>query len=107
MAKDCRLIVPPRESQQNINSHRQEPQNIWIRKQDQFNTKECMLYLQAKHKRRGWYVDSGFSKNMTGDMDRFLTLNKERYQSISFGNDNSDIIIGIGTVKLRSKDAKA
>jgi hypothetical protein len=43
MAKDCRLIVPPRESQQNINSHRQEPQRIWIRKQDQFNTEECTL----------------------------------------------------------------
>jgi hypothetical protein len=32
MAKDCILIVPPRESQQNINSHRQEPQRIRIGK---------------------------------------------------------------------------
>jgi hypothetical protein len=106
MAKDCRLIVPPRESQQNINSHRHEPQRIWIRKQDQFNTEECMLSLQAKHKRHGWYVDSGCSKHMTGDMDRFLTLKKERDGSVSFGNDNSTIIIGKGTVKLGSKDAK-
>jgi hypothetical protein len=40
MAKDCRLIVPPRESRQNIDNHQQEPQRIWIRKKDQFNTKE-------------------------------------------------------------------
>jgi hypothetical protein len=25
MAKDCRITVPPRESQQNNNNHRQEP----------------------------------------------------------------------------------
>jgi hypothetical protein len=106
MAKYCRLIVPPRESQQNINSHRQEPQRIWIRKQDQFNTEECTLSLQDQHKKHGWYVDSGCSKHMTGDKDKFLTLKKERDGSISFGNDNSAKIIGRGTIKLGSKDAR-
>jgi hypothetical protein len=43
---------------------------------------------------------------MTGDKDRFLTLKMEIYGSISFGKDNSTIIIGKGIVKLRSKDAK-
>ena len=42
---------------------------------------------------------------MTGDKDRFMTLKKERYGSVSFGNDNSSKIIGNGIVKLRSKDA--
>jgi hypothetical protein len=107
MAKYCRLTIPPRESQQNINSHIHEPQRIWIRKMDQFNTEECTLSLQDKHKRCGWYVDSGFSKHMTGDMDKFLTLKKERDGSVSFGNDNSAKIIGKGTVNLGSKDAKA
>jgi hypothetical protein len=33
MAKDCRMTIPPKESQQNNNSHRQEPQETtWIRK---------------------------------------------------------------------------
>jgi hypothetical protein len=41
---------------------------------------------------------------MTGDKDRFMTINKEIDGSISFGNDNSSKIIGRGTVKLRSKD---
>jgi hypothetical protein len=42
---------------------------------------------------------------MTGDKNRFLTLKKERYGSVSFGNDNSTIIIGRCTIKLGSKDA--
>jgi hypothetical protein len=97
------MTVPPRESQQNNNSHRQEPQRIWIRKQNQFNNEECTLSLQAKHKKRGWYVDSGCSKHMTGDKDRFLTLRKERDGSVSFGNDDSTRIIGRGTIKLETR----
>jgi hypothetical protein len=106
MAKDCRLIISPREPKNNINNHKQEPQRIWRRKQDQFNTKECSLSLQAQHKKSGWYVDNGCSKHMTGDKNMFLTLKKERDGSVSFGNDNSTKIIGRGTVKLRNKDAK-
>jgi hypothetical protein len=107
MAKDCRMTVPPRESQQNNNSHRQESQRIWVRKKNQYNNEECALSLQAQHKKRGWYVDSGCSKHMTGDKDKFLTLKKERDGSVSFGNDNSSGIIGRGTIKIGSKDAKA
>jgi hypothetical protein len=89
MAKDCRMTVPPREPQQNNNSHRQEPQKrTWIRKQDQYSNEECTLALQAKKKKRGWYVDSGCSKHTTCDRDKFLTLRKERDGSVSFGNDD-------------------
>jgi hypothetical protein len=49
MAKDCRMTVPPKEPQQNNNSHRQEPQKTtWIRKQDQYNNEECTIALQDK-----------------------------------------------------------
>jgi hypothetical protein len=49
MAKDFRMIVPPKEPQQNNNSHRQEPQKTtWIRKQDQYKNEECTVALQAK-----------------------------------------------------------
>jgi hypothetical protein len=79
MAKDCRMTVPPKEPQQNNNSHRQEPQKMtWIRKQDQYSNEECTVALQAKQKKHGWYVDSGCSKHMTGDKDKFLTLRKEK-----------------------------
>jgi hypothetical protein len=108
MAKDCRMTIPPREPQQNNNNHRQEPQKrTWIRKQNQYNNEECTLALQAKQKKRGWYVDSGCSKHMTGDRDRFLTLRKERDGSVSFGNDDSTKIIGKGTVRIGNKNTKA
>ena len=69
------MTVPPREPQHNNNSHIQEAQKrTWIRKQDQYSNEECTLDLQYKNKKRGWYVDSGRSKHMTGDKDKFLTL---------------------------------
>jgi hypothetical protein len=53
MAKYCRMTVPPRELQQNNNSHRKEPQKgTWIRKHDQYSNEECTLSLQAKKKKR-------------------------------------------------------
>ena len=96
MAKNCRMTVPPKEPQQ---SHKQEPQKMtWIRKQDQYRNEEWTFSLQAKQNKLGWYVDSGCSKHMTGDRDKFLTLRKERNGSVSLGNDNSSKIIGEGTV---------
>ena len=75
MTKDCRMTVPPKEPQQNNNSHRQEPQKrTWIRKKNQYRNEECTLALQAKKKKHGWYVDNGCSKHMTCDRDKFLTL---------------------------------
>jgi hypothetical protein len=44
---------------------------------------------------------------MTGDEDRFITLEKEIDGSVSFGNDNSAKIIGKCIVNLGSKDAMA
>ena len=91
-----RMTVPPKEPQQ---SHKQESQKMtWIRKKDQYSNEECTVALQAKQKKRGWYVDNGCSKHMTGDRDKFLTLRKERDGSVSFENDDSAKIIGKGTV---------
>jgi hypothetical protein len=43
---------------------------------------------------------------MKGDRYRFLTLIKERYGSVSFGNDDSTKIIGKGTVRIGNKNTK-
>jgi len=85
ISRDCILIFPPKEPKKNINSHNQEPQRIWIRKQDQFNIEEFNLSLQAQHKKRGWYVDSGYSKHMTSDKYRFLTLKRKEMDQFHFG----------------------
>jgi hypothetical protein len=93
------MAVPPKEPQQNNNSHRQEPHKMtWIRKQDQYSSEECTVALQAKHKKHNLYIDNGCSKHMTGDRDKFLTLQKKRNGLVSFENDNSTKIIGEGTV---------
>jgi hypothetical protein len=42
---------------------------------------------------------------MVGDMNMFITPNKEKYGSDSFGNNHSTKIIGTCTIKLGSKDA--
>jgi hypothetical protein len=43
---------------------------------------------------------------MEGDKDRFLTLRKEIYGSVSFGNDDLAKIIGKGTVRIGNKNTK-
>jgi hypothetical protein len=79
MDKDCTMTVSPKEPQQNNNSHRQEPhKTTWIRKQDQYNNEEYTVSLQAKQKKRDWYVDSGCLKHVTGDKAKFITLQKEK-----------------------------
>ena len=44
---------------------------------------------------------------MTGDRDKFITLRKEIYGPVSFGNDDSTKIIGKGTVRIGNKNTKA
>jgi hypothetical protein len=61
----------------------------------------------SKQKKRGWYVDSGYSKHMASDRDKFLTLRKERDGSVSFGNDDSTKIIGKGIVRIGNNNTKA
>jgi hypothetical protein len=108
MAKDCRMTVFPKEPQQNNNNHRQELQKtIWIRKKDQYSNEECTISLTTKQKKHGWYVDSGCSKHMTGDKDKFLRLRKEISGSVSFENENSFKTIGEGTVRIGNKNENA
>jgi hypothetical protein len=107
MAKDCRLIVPPREPKQDFNSRVKEPSRMWKRKQEKLNIEKCVIALQAQSRKSEWYIDSGCSKHMTRDKDIFATLKKENDGPISFGNDKLVKIIEKGTIKLGSKDAMA
>jgi hypothetical protein len=51
-------------------------------------------------------IDSGCSKHMESDKDKFLTLRKERDGSIYFGNYDSTRIIRRGTIGIGNKDTK-
>ena len=43
---------------------------------------------------------------MTSDRDKFLILRKETNGLVSFGNDDSNRIIGRGTIRIGNKDTK-
>jgi len=92
---NCRLTIPLREPKHNINNCISETQEIWKRKKS-----KCSLYLKAQNKKSDWYVKNGCSNHMTDDKKKFLTLKKEIYWSVSFGNNNSAKIIGRGILNL-------
>jgi hypothetical protein len=68
--------------------------------------KNAQSLYKIRQKKHGWYVDSGCSKHMIGDRDKFITLLRERDGLVS-GNDNSTKIIGEGTVRIGNKNKKA
>ena len=39
---------------------------------------ECLIVLRTRDKRDLWYVDSGCSKHMTGNKDKFLNFKKTK-----------------------------
>ncbi|KAH0769725.1 hypothetical protein KY290_013706 [Solanum tuberosum] len=53
-------------------------------------------------KKRGngqsWYMDSGCSRHMTGDILNFLSLEGHQSGGVSFGGGNKGSIIGIGRI---------
>ena len=61
--------------------------------------------MHAQNKEIYWYIDSGFSRNMTGDKNTFLILKRENGGSVSFGDNKSAKIIGKGKVILGSQKA--
>jgi hypothetical protein len=81
IAKNCKLTILPREPKKNIERHISKPQEICKRKHNQ-----CSFSLQAQHRKSDWYVDNGFSKHMTGDKNKFLTLEKERDGYVALSN---------------------
>jgi hypothetical protein len=53
-----------------------------------------------------WYVESGCSKHMIGDQDKFLSLKRKEKGRVTFGDNVSAKILGKGTIILGNKKAK-
>jgi len=45
-----------------------------------------------------WYVDSGYSRRITGDRSNFLSLTAFDAGRMAFGNGKSSTIVGIGKI---------
>jgi hypothetical protein len=58
--------------------------------------------MSAQDKENQWYIDSGCSKHMRVDRNKFLTLNKEKRDSVTFGDNTSTRIVGKGIVSLNN-----
>jgi hypothetical protein len=67
--------------------------------------KECLIALKAQEMEDLWYVDSGCSKHMTGNKDKFKNLKKQKGK-VTFGDNASRNILGKGTVSLGKANAK-
>jgi len=84
-------------------------QTNWVRQGSQSHPEcyECNLAIQKVERDEiPWYVDSGCSKHMTGDKNRFIKLRKDK-GLVKFGDRKSTEVIGKGDVCLGSKSCEA
>jgi hypothetical protein len=77
--------------------------NVWKKKVDD----KCGLVLSSQRKKNPWYIDSGYSKHMTGDRSKFLTLGDSKSGNVTFGNNAPGKIKGKGIVILCNEKRKA
>ena len=61
-----------------------------------------MIALCATKNQNLWHLDSGCSKHMTGDLNKFLTL-KDNKGKVAFGDNLSSKIIGKGICVVNNK----
>lgn len=60
----------------------------------------------AQNKESQWFVDNGCSRHMTGDKN-FISLSKEKDGNVTFRDNGSTKIVGIGIVNLNNGKGKA
>ena len=57
----------------------------------------CLKSTRIKNK---WYLDSGYSRHMTGDKEQFNKLDAKDGGYVTFGDNTKGKIIGIGEIGL-------
>jgi hypothetical protein len=57
-----------------------------------------IMGLQAKTHDAMWYLDSGCSRHMTGEKERFTSLSQHKSGTVTFGDDSKGEIIGKGII---------
>ena len=98
MERDCKLITPKRK---NVAIKSQETkQKKYCREKEE--KKSSMIALCATENHNLSHLDSGCSKHMTGDLNKFITL-KYNKGKVTFGDNLSSKIIGKGTTIVNNK----
>ncbi|XP_061364820.1 uncharacterized protein LOC133308229 [Gastrolobium bilobum] len=81
-------------------------QHICLMANEDKNESETEVCLKAKSSK--WYLDSGCSSHMTGDVTKFQSFTKKEHGHVSYGDNNKGKILGIGKVENLGKfDSKA
>lgn len=80
-----------------------EDLKVWKKKEDL----KCDIVLSVQKQKDPWYNDSGCSKYMTGDKNKFLSLKEGKSGNVTFGIDALGKIRGKGMVSLSNGQGKA
>ena len=75
-------------------------------KQEWKHVEECDLDLHAQKKGSQWYIDSGCSKHMARDQNKFISLKKHKGGSVTFRDNVSTKIVRKGNISLGNEKAK-
>nr|GEX82531.1 integrase, catalytic region, zinc finger, CCHC-type, peptidase aspartic, catalytic [Tanacetum cinerariifolium] len=58
------------------------------------------LVANKTEPKNSWYLDSGFSKHMTGDRSQLINFAQKNFGTVKFGNDHMAKIMGYGDYKI-------
>jgi len=102
------IIMSPKQNREEdvITKHREQYTNVRKRKQEELNMEECGLVMYAQDKGIQWYIDSGCSKHMIGDQNKFITLKEEKGGNVTFVDNAFATVVGKGIVSLDNGKTK-
>ncbi|RZB51816.1 Glutathione S-transferase U18 [Glycine soja] len=75
--------------------HDEDQVNLCLMTKSDENNKEDSI-------RKKWYIDSGCSKHMTGDVSKFTTISPKKSGHVTYGDNNKGKIIGVGKIGTSS-----
>ena len=94
----CKPMTPTRNTV--ANKFQDTKQKKYWREEEE--KESSMISLCATENQNLWQLDSGCSKHMTGDPNKFITL-KDNKGKVTFGDNLSSKIIGKVTVVVSNK----
>jgi len=98
-ATECNLKENKTESKPKNTAKR----SVWKKKESH----QCDLVLSVQKQKNPWYIDSGCSKHMSGDKEKFISLPEHKSGNVTYGNDAPGRIRGKGMVSFKNGKGKA
>ena len=84
-----------RSNLKSFQDHDEDQANLCLMKKSHKNNEEESV-------RKKWYIDSGCSKHMTGDVSKFTTISPKKSGHVTYGDNNKGKIIGVGKIGTSS-----